>query len=254
MNNFVIYTKNEVDDAKKALLTNNVEIREYSLEIPKTDELNPAIELSKSITDINGDIDLAIFLDQMDYFKDLSKAEASKEELWATLNIEYFSDYTFNRWLNKGNLSEKMVLQRVFKSGNMLYNRNSIARLWWVVKRTKDESLVDPYIYARILLNRTQFEQSLLESSLSKSDELLKCLMSAIVKFEDKHRQITSQEIINIVKRLNLLGGTYVLDIMNKEFYYNEILSVLNVEEDIQTSNIFTNDKKGLKNIFSRHK
>lgn len=253
MNKIVIYTPNEVDEAKKAIIVDKVDIRDYSQNIIKSNEFDDAIELSKNITDIGGDIELAIALDKVEYFQNLSKADASKEELWATLNIEYFADYTHNRWLRKDNVSDKMILQRVFKSGNMLYNRNSIARLWWVVKRTKDESLDDPYFYVRILLNRTQFEQSLLESSLSKSEDLLLKLMSAIVKFENNHRQISSPEIIKIVKRLNLLGGTYVLDIMDEEFYYNEILSVLEVEDKVQTTNIFTQEKKRLKNIFSKH-
>lgn len=251
MSKLIIYTKNEVDEAKKAIIGNNINVEDYTAGITKTSDFNEAVELSKQITDINGDIELAIALDQIEYFQQLTKAEASKEELWATINIEYFSKYTHNRWLRKENLSEKMILQRIFKSGNMLYNRNSIARLWWVVKRTKDETLEDPYLYARILLSRAQFEQSILESSLSKSDKLLGNLMSAIVEFENNHRVITSPEIIMIIKRFNLLGGTYVLDIMDHDFYYSEILHVLEIEETY-TPGLFSKDKKGFKSLFSR--
>ncbi len=250
MNNIRIYTDEQLHEAKLALINERVDIISYTANIEQSSELNAAVEISKKISDINGDIDLAIAIDQIEYFQSLTKSEASDENLWSTINIEYFSQYTKNRWLSKSP-SDKQILQRVFKDGKNMYNRNSIARLWWVVNRTKDNQLDDPYEYAKILLSRAQFEQSILESSLAKNENLLHNLMSAIVKFENKHETITSPQIIKIIKRLNLLGGTYVLDIMNSDYFYNEILHVLEVkDEEERQGNIFSNMFKS-KNVFS---
>lgn len=250
MNNIKLYTKSDVGDAKKALCNTGLSIVEYSLEIEKSNVLNSLIELSKSVVETSGDIDLAIGLDQNEYFQNLTKKEAFNEEFWATINIEYFSEYTQNRWLCKHEITENMILQRVFKAGNLLYNRNSIARLWWAVKRTKDDNLNDPYMYTRILLTRAQFEQSIFESSISKNKEVLLNLMASIVKFENKYWEINSTEIKKIIKRFNLLGGTYILDIMDQDFYYNEIISVLGVQNNSESSSIFDKEYKNTKGIF----
>lgn len=250
MNNIKLYTDEQLHEAKLALINERADIVNYSANIELSNELKAVVENSEKVSDINGDIDLAIAIDQIEYFQSLSKFEASDERLWATLNIEYFSQYTKNRWLSK-EVSDNQILQRVFKDGKNMYNRNSIARLWWVVNRSKNEELDDPYQYVRILLSRTQFEQSILESSLAKNENLLHALMGAIAKFEERHETITSSQIIQIIKRLNLLGGTYVLDIMDSDYFYSEILHVLDVEdEETGQGNIFSSMFKS-KNIFS---
>lgn len=249
MSSINLYNKEQLEKAKKELIELDKDITTLSLKYGTSAELDVAVKLSKEIVGINGDIELAIALDGIEYFQNLTRREASSEELWATLNIEYFSEYTKTRWLS-GTPSRNQILQRVFKDGKNMYNRNSIARLWWVVNRAKDNTLNDPYEYVRILLSRTQFEQSILESALAKNDDLLKKIMSAIVCAEREYDiKINGDQIKEIVKRLNLLGGTYVLDIMDCGYFYHEILNILQLDKRPECNNIFT-ENVAHKNLF----
>lgn len=176
------------------------------------------------------DIKLAIAMYQNEYFSNLTKEEANDENLWATINIEHFAEYTTDRW-NINSTSPTNIEKRVFKKGKLLYNRNSLARLWWITQLTVDEILEDKFQYTKLILSRSQFEQSIMESSLAKNNKILKNLLRAIVKIEKIiDGEITSDEIIKIISSLNRIGGTYVLDIMDDKYFIDHIVDVLEID------------------------
>ncbi|WOO86495.1 DUF6339 family protein [Mollicutes bacterium LVI A0039] len=236
LNNVEIYNESDVVTAKRKLIEESLNISEINIIDDKTDIFDNLIMISETIDDLSKDIELAIAMDKHHYFNSLTKQQATKEELWTTLNIEYFDTYTQRRWIKK-NPSENQIKQRIFKSGKMLFNRNSLARLWWITKRTKDATLEDPYLYTRILLTRTQFDQSILESTIAKNDEVLKKFLSSLVRFETEIKTVSSEDIKDIMKRLNVLGGTYVIDIMDEDYFFNVICNVLDVE---YSTNLFS--------------
>lgn len=233
--------KEEIKNKKEL----KVECPSLNINYEMFDEL---IEESEQIKQKDEDINLAIKMDNHEFFQSLTPKQAASENLWATLNIFYFDTYVKNRWLNS-NPSEKQIEARVFKAGKSLFNRNAMARLWWITKQSKDSTQEDPYLYTRILLSRMQFEQSIMESTLAKSSDILKKLMSAIVKFESENEIISSSEIKKVMKRLNLLGGTYVLDIMDSDYFYNVIKNELNRDETAQTIFQGIDDRDDIINI-----
>ncbi len=249
-NRIKLYSKNQVTELKS-----NIDPNKYtSNDMPKLLNENEKVTLFTEVIELakkggdNQDINLAIAMDNNEFFQSLTDRIASQEELWVTLNLEYFSEYTYYRWLDGKAMSEKAIRERIFKAGKLMYNRNSMARLWWITNRTKDVSLDDPYTYTRIILDRNQFEQSLMESTITKNPKLLKYIMAGIVRYEDAYTTINSNEIVRITKHLNRIGGTYVLDLMDENYFWEQICYVMDKEP-------YPEEKRGLSSLsFRRNK
>ncbi len=253
MNNRIkLYSKNQVTELKS-----NIDPNKYtSNNMPKLFDENDKVTLFTEVIEVskkggeNQDINLAIAMDTNEFFQSLTDRVASQEELWVTLNLEYFSEYTYYRWLENEKKSENSIKERVFKSGKKLYNRNSMARLWWITSRTKDETLDDPYAYTRIILDRNQFEQSLMESTITKNPKLLKYILAGIIKYESMYGKISSKKnksdddngIVEIMKHFNRIGGTYVLDIMDENYFWEQICYVMDKEP-------YPEEKRGLSSL-----
>lgn len=231
------YDNNELALQKEKILNENVSIMDAKIyEIPEENELSELLAVVQKIKNNNEeytyktDILLAIKMYDIPFFSNMSKEEANKENLWATINIEYMSEYTLRRW-NIDNQKKENKEIRIFKKGKLLYNRNSLARLWWITKLTVDESLDDKFMYTKLILSRSQFEQSIMESSLSKNNKILKNLLCAIMEIENECQyKISSDEIIKIISSLNRIGGTYVLDIMDYKYFRDHITDVLELD------------------------
>lgn len=223
INGLKVYSIDELDSQKskdkyKYYLDNNFSQLMLNHKSSIFDEL-----ITDSMT--KPDLELAIKMDNHSFFKQLSEFDANSEELWATLNIEYFSEYTYTRWL-KDKESEKIVLERVFKKGKSLYNRNSLARLWWITRMTKDNNLDDPYKLTKLVLENGQIDQSVMESSLCKNKTLVKNILKAISNYEENTNKLSSSQVKTYMKELNKLGGTFVLDIMDETYFYSVLLSL----------------------------
>lgn len=173
------------------------------------------------------DIEIAEEMLRIPFFKNLTKEEASSVNLWSTLCVEYFSEYVYKRWFKNKKLTEDLILTRSFAKGKLLYNRNAMARLWWITKLTYDENLEDKLLYTRILLERSQFEQSIMESSLAKNEIILKKIMKSIIRYEEANCTMSANEIKEYMMLLNRLGGTYILDIMDEEYFYEKLEEVM---------------------------
>lgn len=232
-----IYTKEELELQRKKILTNGEKLADAKIygdieecEIAGLKEVWKKNYEQPFMNKYDLDIILAIEMYNIEYFSRLTKEEANDEKLWATINIEHFARYTTDRWkINSTSASNKE--KRVFKKGKHLYNRNSLARLWWITQLTVDDSLEDEFLYTKLILSRSQFEQSIMESSLSKNNKILKKLLSAIVEIEKVRRsEITSDEIVKLISSLNRIGGTYVLDIMDEKYFVDHIIDVLEID------------------------
>ena len=93
-----------------------------------------------------------------------------------------------------------------------VYTRNAIARLWWLGDLTCDEDREDPYEITGFILKDTDYIVNLLERTFSSNKKITREFVGAVEKARSEGWIVERQEIRDLCKYLNLLGGTYVLD------------------------------------------
>lgn len=238
-----IYTEKELNEIKSEIDIEKYQNMEYGGKFENENpepQLLDAIAYSKQLEPVaKSDILLAKRLFELDYFKNLTNKEANDERVWVTMTHEYFREYSYARWIKGKNLTPNVLTQRLFKSGKLLYNRNSIARLWWITSQTKDENLENPYKYTEMLFSNTQFDQSIMESTVSKNGDILRNLLKAICKVSDEVKEITGADIKLIMPQVNKVGGTYILDTLDADYFEELIIDVLEKNDRLSNKKKF---------------
>lgn len=154
---------------------------------------------------------------------------ASDERLWAGLAHTVFYDYMLKRWPN--NYDDKSIINHYFFSGGRprCYMVNSIARLWWIGKKTifledRDPNQIIDYISHDI----NGYAFTLFGSNWSNSERTLKQFFEAIFEFEKETEESIGRELFNdAMKYTNCLCGIYVIDACDNDFLINSIKEYL---------------------------
>lgn len=154
---------------------------------------------------------------------------ATDERLWAGLSLGVFWNYSISRW-SKEEWTTSAILDRMFfgekNSNRRALTRNAISRLWWIGRLTYDENdKSDHFKYTKYVCSNQRFIVDVLERNISNNFELIKPCIDAIWKFEAENpsKKIDSNEMREIQKYINILGGTYILDCLDYEFLKNKI-------------------------------
>ena len=145
--------------------------------------------------------------------KDLPHSIACDARFWTGLTIDAFWNYTKERWLgdedNQGRIRDHFLFVGQSKK---VYTRNAIARLWWLGDLTYDEEREDPYEVTGFVLKDTDYIVNLLERTFSSNKKITREFVGAVEKARSEGWIVERQEIRDLCKYLNLLGGAYVLD------------------------------------------
>ena len=156
------------------------------------------------------------------HMKGLSDSQASDERIWLAYTLSEQIDYMKYRWKVS---SSKDMLNRYFfnYSKNRSLFRNGIARLWWIGRVTYDERRQDPFELTKFLCNHQDFIETICGRSTFNNPTVQKATLNAIYDvLKDKkgdHREI----IREIAKYVNLLSGTYILDMLSYDEVYNKV-------------------------------
>ena len=170
----------------------------------------------------------------------LTPEQATDGRLWAHLShIEYWK-YMRARWPignddlvkdESGNSDDKKqklvtrIRERYFlhSDGNdpvgnsRFLIRNGISRLWWFGYLTFDRHAKDPFALTKTLLEYQDTQAALLERTFGKNPEVLKVCLKVLAENMPSIRQNGGRAVIQgLGKYINLLGGTYLLDTMDK--------------------------------------
>ena len=177
--------------------------------------------------------------------KHLTPEQAMDGRLWAHLaHIEYW-DYMRIRWEVDGenaggdNTDEaenkklaKQIKDRYFLSSNENSRsliRNGIARLWWFGYLTYDpNNTEDHFALTHTLLDYQDTQAALLERTFGKNPEVLKVCLKVLAEHMSRIREKGGRVIIqDLGKYVNLLGGTYFLDTMDKMMLKEKITAFI---------------------------
>lgn len=159
---------------------------------------------------------------------EISPSMASDERLWAglTLSPECW-EYVNARWGQNG-WSKSTILSHFYfqGAGRRAVMRNAISRLWWIGHLTYDESnRVDCWKYTKFVCSNQRFISDILERNMSNNKELTKTCIDACEDYSAVNPQakITSTNMREIQKYMSILGGTYLIDSMDKEVLKKKI-------------------------------
>ena len=160
----------------------------------------------------DGDSSIKVF----QQLKNLDRVQANDRRLWVGLTHGRFFRYTKERWIRKGQpYSNSAILRRFHFEGSSLEARmrNSIARLWWAAKITYDESRDDPFELTRVLWEKQDIIQNLVERSYGTYENI-------IIQFLETYnlnKHLTEKELRILYTGLNAIGGVKILSALSKD-------------------------------------
>lgn len=165
-------------------------------------------------------------------FMFLSESQASDERFWAGLTHGEFWEYMQYRWsIIDGDAVEDRINRVYFyKGGKRRGNAfNGLAKLWWIGKYTYDESIDDPFELTRYLCSDLGTNTLYLFSSNFTSNNNVRIgMLKAIVDSEKKGIKIKRKKFKEIIKHLNIIGGTYLLDSFSEKEIYDICIKKIN--------------------------
>lgn len=159
--------------------------------------------------------------------KFLSDSQASNERLWAGLCLGPFWRYTQYRWeIVKKNTVKKIEQHFFFGFGaRRSLTRNALSRLWWIGRLTFDEERKDPFELTKYVCENQDIIMHMLERNISNNKEIIIPFISAIIDARKEGLPINTDRVGELAKYLNLLGGIYILDILDRQVIYDKVLN-----------------------------
>ena len=160
------------------------------------------------------------------HMKVLSDSQASDERIWVAYTFSAFLDYMKYRWsASDVNDMENHYLFN-YTSQRSLF-RNGIARLWWIGRVTYDKTRVDPYELTKFLCRDQDYIESICGRNVFNNPEVGFATLNALFDAEKAGVKIDRYVVREVAKYVNLLSGTYILGIMDKEEIYDKICKKL---------------------------
>lgn len=174
-------------------------------------------------TNAAGDVDSSIKL--FNALKHLDLVQANDKRLWVTLTHTLFYNYTRKRWGIDAESSDDVIKDRFHFEGAALRqrNQNSVARLWWAARLTYDPSRKDPFELTRLLWEKQDFYQNLIDRRFST----YRGTLMGFLMFYSKNKHLDmKQDMRKLFKGLNALGGVRVLSLMEEQDVEKELVKL----------------------------
>lgn len=180
-------------------------------------------EIDKLSTSPLGDMDSSIKI--FNALKHLDLVQANDKRLWVTLTHTLFYNYTRKRWGIGESSSDDTIKDRFHFEGAALRqrNQNSVARLWWASKLTYDPKRDDPFELTKLLLEKQDFYQNLIDRRFST----YRGTLIGFLNFYSKNKHLDLKlEMRKLFKGLNALGGVRVLSLMQEQEVEKELVKL----------------------------
>lgn len=163
--------------------------------------------------------------------KFLTETQATDERLWAGLAHDKFWTYMQYRWpLDRMKEPEVNIKRQYFfgESKRRSLTFHGLAKLWWIGRYTYDERLDNPFeITEYVCKDLATTSLYLFSSNFTSNDNIRLGMLKAIVDMEKKGYRVKRQEQKEIIKYLNILGGTYIIDMFDENEIYEMVIKKL---------------------------
>lgn len=151
--------------------------------------------------------------------REISPTEATEERLWSGLAHGCFWEFMqlrFPKTDNANNINTHYFLGT--SSIKRALITNTLARYWWVGHLVYDENSTDPYWALGIFKNDfVTRARTLFSSNYSSNKRTILTIAEQILKYESKNEPLNRDEYFSVIRYVNLLGGTFLLDAMPTE-------------------------------------
>ena len=198
---------------------------------------NPLQEFKIKVNDFNmnmtkdkpSDIDYYNVKILYDNLKNISDAQATDERLWVGLAHDYLFKYMQYRFNLKNDVFNEDKIKRNFfftygKKRSLIHH--PIARLWWVGRLTYDKTAQNPYYAIEYL--KKDFPTKVLtlfSSNFSNNPKIARVFLDSIRIIEEDGRTVTREQYHELIRYVNILGGTIILDYLPKEYLQRKIIN-----------------------------
>lgn len=155
----------------------------------------------------------------------LTPSQASDERLWAGLCLTKYWEYTKIRWnIDKNVVSTNIKNHFFFGYGaRRSLTRNAISRLWWIGKLTYDQEADDPYELTELVCRSSNYILDALERNISNNPQIILPFLRGVKKAETDGFILSKKSFKSLAIYLNLLGGTYILDMIPNDIIEKKI-------------------------------
>ncbi len=156
------------------------------------------------------------------HMKYLSDSQASDERVWAAYCLSENLDYMLYRWPanNAADLNNRYLFG--YSSQRSLF-RNGMSRLWWIGRSTYDSTRDDPFELTQFLCKNQDFIESICGRNVFNNPNIGLGVLSALYDADKAGAVINQETVRDIAKYTNLLAGTYLLDLMDRNEIYEKI-------------------------------
>ena len=154
----------------------------------------------------------------------LSDSQASDERIWAALSLSDFVDYMRYRWPAKDTSDITNRYLFGYSPQRSLF-RNGIARLWWIGRFTYDSKRSDPYELTKFLCGDQDFIENICGRNIFNNPEIGKTAIEALLDAKKSGIELSRFKIREMAKYLNLIGGTYLLDVFDRDYIYEKVMN-----------------------------
>lgn len=161
------------------------------------------------------------------HMKCLSDSQASDERIWVAYTLSEFLEYMNYRW----KVTNVDVIKNRYLFGYSVQRslfRNGISRLWWIGRITYDESRTDPYELTKFLCKNQDYIESVCGRNVFNNPQIGHTTISALYDAEKAGIKVDRECVRELVKYVNLLAGTYLIDSLNKDEFYKKLQKKLN--------------------------
>ena len=156
----------------------------------------------------------------------LSDSQASDERIWAAYTFSELLDYMNYRWPAE----EVSDLKNRYLFGYSVQRslfRNGAARLWWIGRFTYDNTRDDPFELTKFLCRNQDFIENICGRNIFNNPDIGLGTVSALYD-ADKNGVVVDREMVRSTgKYVNLLAGTYLLDMLDRKYIYNKVRNKL---------------------------
>lgn len=156
------------------------------------------------------------------HMRGLSDSQASDERIWVAYTLQEHLDYMKYRWKCKN--SNDMLNRYFFNyASNRSLFRNGISRLWWIGRVTYDEKREDPFELTKFLCSDQDFLETICGRSIFNNPIVQRATISAIHDEVKNGKNIKRKTVREVAKYVNLLAGTYLLDMLTYDEVYGKV-------------------------------
>lgn len=161
----------------------------------------------------------------------LSESQASDERLWAGLAHTTFYDYMRKRWgygsgkMPKDAKTESNEIKSRFfyrNSGRSGFFRNTLAKCWWVGRSVYDSTNIFNHFEGLDMIGSNDFSTKTNELfynfTFTSNPHILEAILEVLYRHQREGKRLKTREHIRpALSYLNAVGGTIVLDCLEKE-------------------------------------